>query len=92
MVIDEDTMNASIRPSANAQVETELLIEAVIKAEGLTATDEECDEYVKKVSESIGASEDEIKSYFGKDFITRELLRERATNIILDSAVVKAAE
>ena len=92
MGIDEDTMNASIRPSAKAQVETELLIEAVIKAEGLTATDEECDEYVKKVSESIGASEDEIKSYFGKDFITRELLRERATNIILDSAVVKAAE
>ena len=92
MGIDEETMNSSIRPGAKAQVETELLIEAVIKAEGLTATDEECDEYVKKVSESIGASEDEIKSYFGKDFITRELLRERATNIILDSAVVKAAE
>ena len=33
-----------------------------------------------------------MKSYFSKDFIEDELKKERATNIIIDSAQVEKAE
>jgi len=87
MGLSEEVINASIRPSAKAQVETELLLEAVAKAEEISASEEDIEAYINRVAENIGAPAEEIKTYFGNDFITKELLKERATSIIVDSAV-----
>lgn len=87
MGLSEEVINASIRPSAKAQVETDLLLEAVAKAEEISASEEDIEAYINRVAENIGAPAEEIKTYFGNDFITRELLKERATSIIVDSAV-----
>lgn len=87
MGLSEEVINASIRPSAKAQVETDLLLEAVAKAEELSASEEDIEAYINRVAENIGAPAEEIKTYFGNEFITRELLKERATSIIVDSAV-----
>ena len=89
MGIDEETINGNIRPAAEFQVKTDLLLEAVMKAEDLNATEEEREEYLKKVAENLGTSPEELKSYFDEDFITRELMRDRASKIIIDSAVEK---
>ena len=83
---------AAIRPSAEMQVKTELLLEAVVKAENMEVTQEDTEEYMKKVAEGIGAKVEDMKSYFSKDFIEDELKKERATNIIIDSAQVEKAE
>ena len=83
---------AAIRPSAEMQVKTELLLEAVVKAENMEVTEEDTEEYMKKVAEGIGAKVEDMKSYFSKDFIEDELKKERATNIIIDSAQVEKAE
>ena len=83
---------AAIRPSAEMQVKTELLLEAVVKAENMEVTEEDTEEYMKKVAEGIGAKVEDMKSYFSKDFIEEELKKERATNIIIDSAQVEKAE
>ena len=40
------------------------------------------------MAESVNASEDEIREYFGADYIAREKQREKAGDIILNSAVV----
>ena len=50
MGLDENTINVSIRPGAQVQVKNDLLIEAVIKAENIEATDEEVEEYLNKVA------------------------------------------
>ena len=90
--MNEDTLKFSIRPAAEAQVKTELLLEAVAKAEGLEPTEEELSAYYEKTAESVGATVDDVKRYFGEDFLKNELRKEQAMNLIVDSAVVKAAD
>lgn len=91
MGLDRESMNMTIMPAAEFQVKNDLLLSAVAKAENLSVSDEEAEEYVKKVAESVNASVEEIKQYFGADYIAQEKKREKATNIILDSAVVGEA-
>ena len=91
MGLDENTINVSIRPGAQVQVKNDLLIEAVIKAENIEATDEEVEEYLNKVAESIQAQPEEVKNYFGLEFLAGERKKEKATNLIIDSAVITKA-
>ena len=91
MGLDENTVNVSIRPGAQVQVKNDLLIEAVIKAENIEVTDEEVEEYLNKVAESIQAQPEEVKNYFGLAFLAGERKKEKATNLIIDSAVITEA-
>ena len=91
MGLDENTVNVSIRPGAQVQVKNDLLIEAVIKAENIEATDEEVEEYLNKVAESIQAQPEEVKNYFGLEFLAGERKKEKATNRISDSDVITEA-
>ena len=91
MGLDENTVNVSIRPGAQVQVKNDLLIEAVIKAENIEATDEEVEEYLNKVAESIQTQPEEVKNYFGLEFLAGERKKEKATNLIIDSAVITEA-
>ena len=88
MGLDRESMNMTIMPAAEFQVKNDLLIDAVVKAENIEVSDEEAEEYVKKVAESVNASVEEIKQYFGAEYIAQEKKREKATNVILESAVV----
>ena len=92
MGVDDATVNASIRPAAELQVRNDLLLEAVIKAENIETTEEENREYLAKIAESIGAQAEEVEKYFGMDYIAGEKKKEKATNLILESAVAKAPE
>ena len=91
MGLDENTVNVSIRPGAQVQVKNDLLIEAVIKAENIEVSDEEVEEYLNKVAESIQAQPEEVKNYFGLEFLAGERKKEKATNLIIDSAVITEA-
>ena len=91
MGLDENTINVSIRPGAQVQVKNDLLIETVIKAENIEVTDEEVEEYLNKVAESIQAQPEEVKNYFGLEFLAGERKKEKATNLIIDSAVITEA-
>ena len=92
MGLDSELMNQSILPSAEFQVRSDMLLEAVIGAEKLEAAQEEIEEYAKKVSESVGATVEQIKNYFGEAMLKAELLKEKAQNLIFDSAVVEEAK
>ena len=92
MGLDQETYKASILPSAEQQVKSDLLIDAVVKAEGIEITDEEYDEYLKKVAENIGASTEDVLKYFGEEYIKAEYAKEKAGAIIFDSAVVTEAK
>ena len=90
--IDENTMNMTIRPAAEFQVKNDLLLEAVIDSENIRVTDEEAEEYAQKAAESVNASVEDIKKYFGMDFIVSEKKKELASKLILDSAVAVKEE
>ena len=63
--MNENTVNYSVRPAAESQVKTELLLEAVAKAEGLEPTEEELDAYAQKMADGIGAKVEDVKRYLG---------------------------
>ena len=89
--LDEEAMNQSIRPGAEFQVKSELLLEAVAEAEKIEISEEEAEEYLKKVAENINAKPEDIRNYYGLDFIAAEQKKEKATAVILDSAVIAEA-
>ena len=92
MGLDSELMNQSILPSAEFQVRTNLLLEAVIKAEELDASEEEVAAYAEKVAGSVGAPVEQVKQYFGEQMLRIELLKEKAQDLIFGSAVVEEAK
>lgn len=86
--IDESMMEQNLRPSAEIQVRNELMIEEIIKAEGIEVTDEETEAYVSKIAEGYNLPAESIKNYFGMDYIANELKKEKATDLIINSAVI----
>ena len=90
--MNEDTLKFSIRPAAEAQVKTELLLEAVAKAENLEPTDEELEAYYQKTAEGVGATVEDVKRYFGETFLKNELKKEQAMNLIVENAIAKSAD
>ena len=92
MGISDEVMQNSIRPGAEFQVKSDLLLNAVMEAETLDDNDEAFAAYVEKVAGDVGATVEQLKQYFGEDFMKHEFRKELATNLIVDSAVAKAAE
>ena len=90
MGINDEIMEKSIRPAALSQVKTDLLLDAVMEAEELADTDEAFEAYVSKTAAEVGATAEQLKQYFGEDFMRHEFRKELATNLIVDSAVAKA--
>ena len=89
MGIDSESMNQTILPSAEFQVRNEILLDAVIEAEKIENSEEEIDEYLKKVADSVGADTKVVEQYFGRDYISNELKKEKANDLIFSSAVVE---
>ena len=88
--VNEETMNNNIRPAAEFQVKTELLFGEIIKAENIETTEDEVSEYIEKMAASFNATAEQLKQYFGDEFITEELKKEKAGKVIFESAVKKA--
>ena len=92
MGLSDDVVENNIRPAAEFQVKTDLLLDKIKDEEKLEVTEEAFNEYLNKVAEDVKATADQLKNYFGEAFIKAEQLKEMATNLIVDSAKVKAAE
>ena len=87
---DLNGFKSSIRPGAENQVKTALLLEAVAKAENLEVTDEEAEEEYKNLSETYSMDLERVKSLVASDDIKDDLLRQKAQKLICESAVAVA--
>ena len=90
MGVDENTMNANIRPAAEYQVKNDLLFDAVVEAEKIEATAEEIDAFVAKMAEGFGATAEQLKTYFGEETLAEEVKKDKAGKLIVDSAIAVA--
>ena len=90
--VNDEMMESSVRPGALAQVKSDLLLDAVMEAEELADTDEGFEAYIARVAEEVNATAEQLRQYFGEEFMRHEFRKELATNLIVDSAVEKAAE
>ena len=90
--VNDEMMETSVRPGALAQVKSDLLLDAVMEAEELADTDEGFEAYIARVAEDVNATAEQLRQYFGEEFMRHEFRKELATNLIVDSAVAKAPE
>ena len=60
---DEEKMVEQMRDQALKRIQTRLVMEAIVKAENLTATEEDVEEEIKKLADGYGMDVDQVKTY-----------------------------
>ena len=90
-----DTIKNSLRPGALNTVKTNIMLDAVVDAEKIEVSDEECEEEYKKLAESYQMEIEKVKSILNLKDMQGDLQVRKAAKLIADSAVAvapKAAE
>lgn len=89
-----NTAEADFRKQAQGpaadQVKMDLAVEAIIKAEGLEASDEDVESEMKSVAEKYGMDLDAVKKYLRPEDVKEQVIREKIVKLVADSAVAVA--
>ena len=75
---------------AEQQVKMDLAISAIVKAEGLEASDDEMEAEMKKVADKYGMDLDTVKKYLRPEEVKEQVIREKVIKLVADSAVAVA--
>ena len=86
MQTSELVMREELRPAALRQVRTQLALDAVVKQEKITVTDEVMAEEMKKLAEGLKMSVEEVQNALPLDTYRRDLARDQAMNIVIAAA------
>ncbi len=78
------------RGSALRQIQSELVLKAVMEAEGIEATEEEIAAHVKELAEQYNMEEDKVREALPADALERDVKLEKAAKVLYDSAVATA--
>ena len=85
-----DAMRLTYRKEAEARVKMQLVIDAVVKAENLEATEEELEAEIEKYAKDGGAEVETFKAQLSegdRDYLKDRVLVDKAVNLITASAV-----
>ncbi|MBQ3068887.1 MAG: trigger factor [Clostridia bacterium] len=88
--MDMASFEEGFRPQAERQVKVRLALEAIVKAENITVTEEEIEEEYKKMADAYKMDVDKVKSYIPVQGISSDLEVEKALGFLKDNAVVTA--
>lgn len=86
MGMTPEMMRASAKPAALKQVQVELALTAVAKAEGIEVSDEECEEEAAKLAEQYKMELDQVKAIVTTDSLRKDLTLRKANDLVIDSA------
>ena len=87
---DVNTMRNAFRPAAEKQAKISVTLEAIAKAEGLAATEEEIEEEIKSLAKQYEMEEAKVKEMVPAEELTGSLVTRKAIKLIVDSAVAVA--
>ena len=87
----QDEMKKEYEPQAIESIKSRLMLEAVIKAEKIEATDEEVDEKLKEMAKNYGKENDEefLKNENVRNYIKEGLTSEKALAFLVKNANMK---
>ena len=85
--LTEDAFAAMMRPAAENQVKADLLLDAVVKAENIEATDEDKKEFYDKLAADYGEDAEKIKDMIDETLMTQDIVRRKAADVMYSSAV-----
>lgn len=89
----EDDMRKEYEAQASESVKTRLVLEAIVKAEKIEATDAEIEEKIKEMAKNYGKKEEELLENENlKEYLKNNITTEKAIQFIVDNAKIKAAK
>ena len=91
---DMDAFRATFKDGAEKQVKASLVLEAIVAAEKLEATEDEINAEIDKLAQQYGMEAEQIKKAVPADQIAADVTTKKALDLIVDSAklVEKKAE
>ncbi|HOV78879.1 MAG TPA: trigger factor [Bacillota bacterium] len=86
-----EELRASMRPEALLRVKTSLVMEAIAKAENITATEEEINKEIEKIAAHYNQDPGEFRKKVEQEgelvYISEGIVREKTTQFLVDNAV-----
>ncbi len=88
--LDASTLLEQVKPQAMKRIQSRLVLEAVVAAEGLTASEEDFEAEVAKMAESYKMEADKVKELLGeggKKQVMEDICVNKAVTLIVTNAV-----
>lgn len=83
----EADLHKQFEGEADTRVKTNLVIEAIVAAEGLEATEEEVEAEIKELAESYNMPEDQVRRVLTEDMLKHDINMKKAVDLITSTAV-----
>ncbi|MCD7880328.1 MAG: trigger factor [Clostridiales bacterium] len=90
MGTNQTEFRVSIKASALRQIQQELVLKAIVEAEGIEAIEEEINAHVAELSEEYGMEEDKIREALNNETLARDVQLKKASDLVFASAVATA--
>ena len=87
-----DKIMEEMKPEAVKRIQSRLVLEAVVKAEGLTASEEEFQDELNKMAEQYKMEIEKVKEFMGEyeeKQIKEDIAIQKAVDVIVNSVVEK---
>ncbi len=87
--VTEESLMERIKPDALKRIQQRAVLEAVVKAENIEATDEEVDEELSKMAAQYQMKLEDIKGFMGdaeKDSIKKDVAVKKAAKLLVDES------
>ena len=84
-----------VRPEAETRIKTSLVLEAIVKAEGIEASDADVDAEIEKMAGMYGMDVEQLKGYMGeaeKASMKNQMAITKAVELIMENVKEKAAK
>ena len=88
--MDADKYKEQMRPRALQSIQTRLTMEAVAKAEGIEATEEDMEAEIARMAEMYRMEVDKVKELVGdtqKEEMKKDILIQKAIDLVAEAAV-----
>ena len=94
--MNPEIMMEQIKPQAEQKIKTQLVLEAVAKAENIEATDEDVEAEIKKIADNYKMEVEKVKETLGAagndEAIKKDIAMQKAIDFITENAKEKAAK
>ncbi len=90
-----EKLKEDMKAQAETNIKSRLVLEAIVKAENIEATDEEVEEEIKKMADNYGMEVEKLKGIMGdeeQENIRKDTAMQKAVDLIIKEAKEKAPE
>ena len=90
-----EMMMDQIKPQAEQKIKTQLVLEAIVKAENIEVTEDDVNAEIKKVADSYHMEEDKVRDALigdREDLFKKDIAKQKALDFVRDNVKEKAAK